>query len=72
MYGMMSIEEIRAELRHELRCTDARAYARELRRKGIGHGVILQKVREVWGEEVADHVEACKGGYYYLPEEESP
>ena len=51
----------------EVRCIDARAYARKLKREGYGHTFIISKIGDIWDSDVVDHIESTKdNGYYKL------
>lgn len=68
----VTIEMITPELRYELRCIDARAYARKLRRDGYAHPDILNITTEIWGADVAKHIEGCQATGYFVPSDERP
>ena len=63
-------DETARRLRYRFRCADARAYARKLRRNSFDHEAILLEIKEIWGQEVSQHIDECKAGYYYAPSED--
>ena len=61
----MKIEDVA----FEIRCADARKYARKLRRNGGHPSGINFIIKGIWGEEVEDHIKSCQDTDYYLPDE---
>ena len=69
---LITLNEITPELRYELRCLDARAYARKMRRDGYVHRDIVEIITEIWGPEVGKHIEGCEATLYFVPPDEVP
>lgn len=58
--------DVPEEIRHDLRCIDARGYARKLRRNGGHPEAVISVIKGIWGEKVAEHVKSLEDNRYYL------
>lgn len=53
----------------EVRCIDARAYARKLRRQGYNHEFIVSRIESVWNSDIAAYIRSLEGSGYYKSQE---
>ena len=60
--------EIVSDWAKNIRYSEARPFARRLRRQGVPHTAIVEEVRQAWDNETADYIDTLKDNLYYMSE----
>ena len=61
------LSEIVSDSDKNIRYSQARSFARRLRRQGVPHTAIVEEVRQAWDNETADYIDTLKDSLYYMP-----